>query len=82
MRQPGRARQRGTVGEVRGVYGRVCPKAADLAEVLAVRLEVSKAEFLERLLLHAGDSLDEHGIPTWWNKPLPSDDRMDFAVGT
>lgn len=54
------------------LYARIDPAAADVADQLALRLGVSKAEFVQTLLYHVGDNLNAQGVPDWWPKPISS----------
>lgn len=62
------------------LFARVAPEAADLADKLAERVGVSKAEFVEALLLHAGDEIDDRGVPTWWTKPVADQEGLDLMA--
>ena len=52
------------------LYTRIDPAAAEVADVLAKRLGVSKAEFVQTLLFHIADTLNDDGVPEWWPKPV------------
>ena len=60
------------------LYARIDPAAADVADVLAKRLGVSKAEFIQTLLVHVGDTLTSEGLPPWWTKPVPHEEELDL----
>lgn len=74
-----RRRARGAVVGASAVFAKVHPDAALALDVVAKRVGVSKAEFVEILLLHMGSTLDESGAPSWWTKPLPSDEELSHA---
>lgn len=48
--------------------------------MLAKRLGVSKAEFVQTLLFHVGDSLNDQGVPEWWPKPINSPEELDLQT--
>lgn len=62
------------------LYTRIDPAAAEVADVLARRLGVSKAEFIQTLLFHVGDSLNDQGVPPWWPKPVTNPEELDLQT--
>lgn len=60
-----RRRARGAAVGATALYVRIAPDVADYAEATAVRLGVSKAELIQRLLEHERDAA-QGGPPTWW----------------
>lgn len=61
------------------LYARIDPAAHEVADVLARRLGVSKAEFIQTLLLHVGDTLNHDGVPEWWTKPAPASEELPMT---
>jgi hypothetical protein len=61
------------------IYAKVSPAAAEVLDDLAIRLGVSKAEFVETALLHLGASLDERGAPPWWTKAIPDPQELPLT---
>lgn len=49
------------------------PAAWDVAERAAVALQVSRDAFIEQLLIHELDRLDEDGRPVWWTAAVSGD---------
>ena len=62
------------------LYTRIDPAAAEVADVLARRLGVSKAEFVQTLLFHVGDTLNDDGVPDWWPKPIAAPEELDLQT--
>lgn len=75
-----RRRARGSVKGSFALYAEVSHEAAEKADVLAKRLSVSKAEFVEAALIHAASELDADGLPAWWTRPLPHREELDLRA--
>lgn len=60
------------------MYVRIAPEAMATLTDAATRCGVSKADFVEALALHLRESIDERGVPTWWNRPLR--EELDLAA--
>lgn len=69
----------GAVGSF-ALFARVSPEAAQVADDVARRLGVSKAEFVETVMLHVGATLDERGRPPWWTKPVTQDEELKLQA--
>ena len=52
---------------------RLSPDALQVAETAAEALGITRDYFLDELLRHQRQHLDQNGRPTWWTKPLPRD---------
>lgn len=61
-----RRRARGAAVGASALYARIHPDAARVVDEVSERLGVSKAEFVETLIFHTGDTLNEQGRPSWW----------------
>ena len=61
------------------LYARIDPDAANVVDQVAERLGVSKAEFVETLMFHVGNTLDEHGRPPWWPKPTSETQELPMT---
>ncbi len=73
-------RPRGSVAGSFALFVEVDPEANDIAKRVAATLGVTKAQFVEELLLHVVDDLDDVGIPTWWTKPTDRTGELDLAA--
>lgn len=61
------------------LYARIDPDAASVVDQVAIRLGVSKAEFVETLMFHVGNTLDADGLPPWWPKSPPSPQELPMT---
>lgn len=76
-----RRRPRGAAVGASTLFARIDPAAAHVADQLAKRLGVSKAEFVQTLLFHVRDTLPADGVPDWWPKPVNSPEELDLETG-
>lgn len=74
-----RRRPRGAAVGASKLYVRIDPDAASIVDQVAIRLGVSKAEFVERLMFHVGNTLDADGRPPWWPKSPPSPQELPMT---
>lgn len=61
------------------LFARINPEAADVVDDVAKRLGVSKAEFIETVMFHVGNTLDEDGRPPWWQKATPAPEELPMT---
>ena len=61
------------------LYARINPEAANVVDEVAQRLGVSKAEFIETVMFHVGETLDENGRPPWWQKATPAPEELPMT---
>lgn len=73
-----RRRPRGAAVGAPALYARVDQEAFDAVDAVADRLDVSKAELVNEVLLHFAANLDERGVPAWWPKPVPESEELDL----
>lgn len=72
-----RRAQGAAIGNV-ALYTRINPEAAAIADAVAERVGLSKAEFVEAVMFHLGTTLDEDGVPTWWTLPTAEAEELDL----
>lgn len=73
-------RPRGSVAGSFALYVEVDPEANEIAKRVAATLGVTKAQFVEELLLHVVDDLTPAGVPSWWTKPVTQPGELDLAA--
>lgn len=73
----------GTTRKRRGVetkpfYADIRPEHKDKFDALAEATGVRKNVLFEEIIAHV--EVDEHGIPTWWERPLTSDQQEELRL--
>lgn len=64
-----RRRARGAAKNASPLFVRIDPQMIAVADEVAERLGVSKAEFMEEVLRHL--ELNDEGVPNWWTRSVP-----------
>jgi hypothetical protein len=54
---------------------RLSEEALAVAERAAEALGITRDYFLDELLRHEAERLDQDGRPTWWKKSVPRDQK-------
>lgn len=72
-------RPRGSVTGSFALFVEVDPEANEIAKRIAATLGVTKAHFVEELLLHAVNDLSPDGVPVWWTKPAPAPEELPMT---
>lgn len=75
MSAPGRKR-RGV--ETVGVYANLRVTAKQQLDAMAQATGARKNLLLEEIIAHV--ELDEHGVPTWWDRPLTNDQQEELGL--
>lgn len=60
------------------LFARIDPEAGAVVDRVAIRLGISKAEFVETLMFHVATTLDGDDVPTWWTGHVPKPDELDL----
>lgn len=73
----------GTTRKRRGVetkpfYADIRPELKDKFDALAESTGVRKNVLFEEIIAHV--EVDEHGVPTWWDRPLTSDQQEELRL--
>lgn len=61
------------VSSARLLQVRVSPENRDAADVMAERLGISLAAYIDAVLTHAHQDVGADGRPSWWSEPVPGD---------
>lgn len=75
-----RRRPRGEAAGKLALYAKVDPRVMAFVRTASERLGISQAEFVDELLMHELNALDESGVPGWWPRPVPSAEELDLRA--
>lgn len=76
VRSMGARRARGSAVGSPQINGKVDASAKAVLDHHTKLLGISQGQYLEALLLHAAQDVDQRGVPTWWTRPIPQTEGL------